>query len=118
MLSTVLAQAQPFGQGSLTQIESNIPGFKFAGANLATLINNSTGPIQLIFYGIGLFLLINIVSAGISLMTAGGDPGKVKAAHSKITNSLIGLLLALSAYWIVKIVAVLLGLPGIAGTFK
>lgn len=116
MFNIVLA-AEPFNDATLTNLEKNIGGFHFAGSSVSALINNSIGPVALIFYAIGFFMVLNIVSAGISLMTSAGDPAKVKAAQAKITNSLLGLGLAFIAYWVVQLAGSILGLTGLNGTF-
>jgi hypothetical protein len=67
-----------------------------AGAqDLPTLIGRFIG----IVIGIlGIILVIRIIQAGIMYMTAGGDPGKVATAKKMITESIVGIIIVISAY--------------------
>lgn len=71
----------------------------------------------LFFFVAGALLAIYLVKGGIDLMTSGGDPKKVAGAKSTITNALIGMIIVFSAYWIVQIVGIVLGLDGFSSTF-
>ncbi len=51
-------------------------------------------------------------------MTSGGDPKAVQSAKSKITNALIGFVIVFAAYWIVQLIASILGLEAITNIFK
>lgn len=103
----------------LNQLESGIAGFRFSGQNLAQILSTSSpfSPINMIFYAIGVWFIINTIMGGISLMTSAGEPAKIGAAKSKITNSIIGFLVAFSAYWIVSLIGTVLGL-GTVGNFQ
>ncbi|MBI5254567.1 hypothetical protein HY932_02190 [Candidatus Falkowbacteria bacterium] len=46
----------------------------------------------------GIILAILVVYAGVTWMTAGGDPGAVKKAREHIVNGVIGLIICLLAY--------------------
>lgn len=59
----------------------------------------------------GLILLIYLILGGIGLMTSGGDPKAVDSAKGKITNGLVGFLVIFVAYWLIKILQTILGLP-------
>lgn len=96
----------------LNNLETNIVGFNFAGENLAQVLSTSSpfSPVNLLFYAIGAWFLINTVLAGINLMTSGGEPAKVNSSKTRITNSIIGILVAVTAYWVVRIIGLALGL--------
>lgn len=101
----------------ITQLEDGVAGFRFSGQNIAQVL--APGPfslINLIFYAIGAFFLLNTVTGGISLMTSAGDPGKINEAKGKITNSIIGFLVAFAAYWIVQLITAIFT-PGGRGIF-
>ncbi|MEK7545821.1 MAG: pilin [Patescibacteria group bacterium] len=51
---------------------------------------------------IGLVAAVMIVVGGIQYLTSAGDSGKIGAAKKRITNALIGVVLALSAYTILN----------------
>ena len=50
--------------------------------------------VKLLIVGAGIYALFNIVTAGYSFMSAGGDPKKIADAWGKIWQTLLGLLLA------------------------
>jgi TRAP-type C4-dicarboxylate transport system permease small subunit len=47
---------------------------------------------------IGIFFMVLILWSGYEWMTAGGNPEKVTHAKERITNSLIGIIIVVSAY--------------------
>ena len=57
----------------------------------------------------GIALLVMLIAGGLSLMTAAGDEGKVKAGYGKITGALIGFLIVFLSYLIAQLVEVILG---------
>lgn len=52
--------------------------------------------------GFGLVIILVIV-AGIKYMTAGGDEGKTSDARKGIQNALIGLVIVVSAYFLISL---------------
>lgn len=66
--------------------------------------------INLIFIVVGLLFFANLVVAGWNYMLSSGDPKKAAIASTHITNGLAGLVMAFTAYLVVKIVSTLLGL--------
>lgn len=65
-----------------------------------------------IFGAAGILLLIYLVTAGLNLMLAKGDPKAIQAAQSKITNALIGFIIVFFAFIIVQLIGQILGLEG------
>lgn len=59
----------------------------------------------------GLLLLIYLIIGGFQLMTSAGDPKSVDSAKGKIMGSIIGFLILFLAFWIARILQVILGLP-------
>ena len=57
----------------------------------------------------GLALLFMLVSGGITLMTAAGNPGKTKEGYGKLQAGLIGFGIIFVAYFVTQIVEVVLG---------
>lgn len=55
----------------------------------------------------GLIFFAKLISAGFSYLTSAGDSGKIQAATKEITNSLIGLILVISVFFIKQILVVL-----------
>jgi hypothetical protein len=58
----------------------------------------------------GLFFFVRLLAAGFGMMSSLGDPGKVQASHTEITNALLGLLIVLTAFFITQIVEVVFGI--------
>lgn len=103
-----------FESSVFTKIEGSIPGFKFAGSNIGAIIS---ALIPIIFFIAGALLLVFITLGGISLMTAAGDPKKTAGAKEQITNGIIGFFVVFTAFWIVQILAIALGLPSVLSIF-
>jgi len=74
---------------------------KLGGDDLPTKIGSVIGTL-LEFTGVAFFLLI--VYAGITWMTAAGDPGPTKKAKDIMTAAIVGLIFVLSAYAITSFI--------------
>lgn len=81
--------------------------FKFAGGTIGDILGAA---MPYIFGFIGLIFLFVLISGGFDLLLSGGNPKKIESAQGKITTALIGLVIALAAYWIVQILETLFGL--------
>lgn len=66
----------------------------------------------------GIALLIFFIYGGFQLFLSGGDPKKVAEGKTTITNALVGFVIVFVAFWIVQLVAKLLGLPSILIVFS
>lgn len=73
--------------------------------------------LRYVFPIVGLILLLMLIYGGYNIMLSGGDPKKAAMAKSIITTAAVGFVLIFSAYWIVKIVANILGLGDIQSLF-
>lgn len=81
---------------------------------LGTLLTSSGfNLLELIFVLIGLVFFANLIMVGWDYMLSSGDPKKIAAASSRITNGLIGLIMAVTAFVVVRTIASVLGIPGI-----
>ena len=101
----------------LEKIQSEaFPDFTFLGEQ-GTIGNIVSEFIKYLFPLAGILLLLYLLLGGFSLMTSGGDPKAVQGAKSKITNALIGFVIIFAAYWIVQLVASILGLEAITNIF-
>lgn len=58
----------------------------------------------------GLILLFVLIWGGVDFMTAQGNAEKIKSAWGKITSGLIGFILLISSYLIVRLIAKIFGL--------
>lgn len=103
---------------NLEQIQKKaLPGFAFSGEQ-GTIGNIVSEFIKYLFPLAGILLLLYLIIGGFGLMTSGGDPKAVQSAKSKITNALIGFVIVFAAYWVVQIVASVLGLGKIGEIFN
>jgi hypothetical protein len=93
-----------------------LPNFEFSGdqGNIGSIISSF---LNYLFPLAGILLLLYLLFGGFGLMTSGGDPKAVQGAKSKITNALVGFLIIFAAYWIVQLVASILGLEAIKNIF-
>ena len=73
----------------------------FGTINKPPGVNKYEGPTQfisnivkLLIVGAGIYALFNLVTAGYSFISAGGDPKKIAEAWAKIWQPLLGLLVA------------------------
>jgi hypothetical protein len=66
---------------------------------IVTLANNA---ISLILLIIGIVAVFYLIFAGFQYLTAGGDADKVKKARAGIVNAVIGIVIILSAFLIVR----------------
>lgn len=58
----------------------------------------------------GIILLIVLILGGYRFMLSRGEPDKLKSAKGLITNGLIGFVLLMVAYLIVRIISIVFGL--------
>jgi hypothetical protein len=90
----------------------NIPsygnsGFKFENGNIGNIFS---ALLPYLYVAAGIILLIMLIVGGLGLMTAAGNPDKMKAGYGKITNALIGFLIVFISYFVVQIVETILGI--------
>ena len=65
----------------------------------------------------GLFLGAMLVRGGFQLLTAGGDANKAKAARETIFYALLGLILFIGAWFILRLIGAFTGIPNL-GNFQ
>lgn len=95
-----------FNQSTLNSIQSEarLPALP---ANIGSFLANAGGipggAMSYVFGAAGLILLVMLTISGYQIMFARGDAKATQIAQSRITTSLLGLLILFSAYWIVQI---------------
>jgi len=94
--------------------DTALPDFKFKGS-FTDIVKNL---LPYIFSIAGIILLLYLILGGLQLMFAGGDPKKVQASWSKITNAVIGFVIIFVAYWVVQLVANVLNIQIMKDIFK
>lgn len=97
---------------SLLVQEINVGGQKITGPlvgiNKPADVINKLIPIVMGFAVIILFFVL--VWGGYSFMTSQGNPDKIKAARSKITTAIIGFVLLIFSYVVVRALSTIFGL--------
>ncbi len=58
----------------------------------------------------GIVLIILFIIAGIQMISGSGEPQKIEQARNIITAGIIGFILVIAAYYIVKLVELSLGI--------
>lgn len=95
---------------NLDQVQQKaLPDFKFKTGSIGGVVSSL---LLYIFPIAGILVLLYLVLGGIQLMTSLGDPKAVQSAKGKITGALIGFVIIFAAYWVVQIVASVLGIQG------
>lgn len=72
-----------------------------------------TGAIGLMTVIAAIWFTFNFIIGAIGIMTSGGDKGKVETSRSRITTGVIGLVIVLSAVFVVQLFGSLIGLDKI-----
>ena len=81
--------------------------FEFKDQKIGSII---TKLLNYVYVFAGLILLVMLIMGGLGLMTAAGNPDKMKAGYGKITNALIGFLIIFISYFVVQLVETILGI--------
>jgi hypothetical protein len=87
---------------------TNVPGSKEkVGVKLNQVIGNLIGFLTILA---ALFFIFQIIFAGYQWIGSGGDKNSTQAAQSKLTNSVLGLVIVTAAWMIVGIIGKILGI--------
>lgn len=95
-------------QGNLMGTVDVPPGVKEFAAGPAGLIVFISNMIKLISVIAGLFGLFNIISAGYTYLSSGGNAKATEGAMNQLTYSLIGLMIIVGAFTITALISLLL----------
>lgn len=83
------------------------------GAKITDLLNprgSGFDVISFVFIIVGILFFFNLILAGWDYMLSSGDPKKAAVANTRLTNGLTGLIMAFTAYLVVKIITTILGI--------
>lgn len=69
--------------------------------NIASILNLV---VPLLMSGAALLFLIMLLRAGFKIITAGGDPNQISAAQKMMTFAVIGLVVIISSYTLIRII--------------
>lgn len=95
-----MAGTSPFGT-----VKNPLTSYGDVNTGLPSFISNV---ITILFAAAGLYAFFNLMIAGFSYITAGGDEKKIAAATYSINMSLIGLVVMVAAAAVTGIVSYLL----------
>ncbi len=76
----------------------------------AMLISTIIGLLTIIA---AIYFLINLIIGALGIISAGGDKAKYEDARKRITDGFVGLVITISAMFIMDLVTTLLGIPDI-----
>lgn len=92
-----------------TGILGNIsPPFTSYSGEVSGLIVFVTNIIRLAFLLAGIWAFINIILAGYSFLSSGGDPKAINSAWQKIWFTIVGLMVIVASFLIAALVGLLL----------
>lgn len=95
-LFRIIADADPCKMDPTGKCSSHDPNF-----GVKKMIGNI---VEILFVIIAIVSVFMIIYAGYTMMTSAGDPGKVKKGKDTLIGSIIGLVISLLAFAIVKFV--------------
>ncbi|GEM_PF-340634 len=94
MLATAQSEKDPFG----------LDNTEVRGLGKGDLKSSISGVIEIVLGFLGIVAVIVVLYGGFRWLTAGGDTAKVKDAQAVLKNGIIGLVIVLCAYILVKFV--------------
>ncbi|MCL4363977.1 pilin [Patescibacteria group bacterium] len=106
MKNQFLSQSVNFG-GQTIQGPLQLPGGQPID-NIGTLVSRV---LQFLLPLAGVVLLFVFIWGGYDFMMSQGNPEQVKNARAKITTGLIGFVILILSYFIVRLLATIFGLP-------
>ncbi|MBI3954720.1 hypothetical protein HY333_01615 [Candidatus Collierbacteria bacterium] len=66
--------------------------------------------ITFVFFLVGMLFFVNLIIAAWEYITSAGDMKKVASATSRLLNNIVGLVVTLSSFLLVKLIAAMIGL--------
>jgi len=76
---------------------------------LAAIVNRV---VQFLIPVAGIILLLVLIWGGYDYMMSGGTPDKIKSAQAKLTTAIIGFILLITSYILVKVITMIFGITG------
>lgn len=93
--------------GTIDAGEAGLSSSDPAGT-IASVISTTIGLMTVIG---GVFFIFNIITASMAIITSAGDKGNLEQARTKMTHSFVGLVVTISALFIVGLLTTVLGIP-------
>lgn len=101
-------------KSELEALEGEVLRSELAGGTIGDIISLL---IKYLFPIAGLLLLLYLLYGGYQFMLSRGDPKAIEQAKGIITTALIGFIIVFVSYWLVQLVAQILGLQPILKIF-
>lgn len=79
----------------------------YGEGGLAKLIENG---LQLVFFGSGLACFVYLVIGAFSYIVSGGEKDKIQKAQQTMTYAVVGLVLVVTVYAVIRIIETVLGI--------
>lgn len=95
---------------------SGIPGGPVGGAD--TMARVISAAIALMTVIGAIYFIFVLVTGAIGIIGSGGDKGGWEEGRKKITTGVIGLVVLISAMFIIEVVSLIFGLPNILSNFS
>ena len=96
-------------EGKLAQIIGNVTSpYQGSYRGVGGISNFISNAIKFLIVIAGIYALFNLVFAGYSFMSAGGDPKKIADSWAKIWQTLLGLIVAAASFVLAAIFGKLL----------
>lgn len=73
-----------------------------------TVISTTIGVMTIVAI---IWFVIQLITGAIGIMSAGSDKAKLEGARAKITNGIIGLVIVISATFVLDLVGTIFGIP-------
>ncbi len=108
MINQILAQTNIPKYPTTNADGSAVTGLMSSGNSLTIGLIISRA-LPYVYVIAGLALLLMLISGGITLMTAAGNPGKSKEGYGRLTAGLIGFAIIFVSYFVMQIVSTVFG---------
>lgn len=69
--------------------------------------------VTFIFFLVGMIFFANLILAAWDYLLSQGDPKRVQAATQRLINAIIGIVMVLASFLIVRVITAVIGLPGL-----
>lgn len=80
-------------------------------ANSQTLVSDIISKILIYaIAGAGFYFMLRLITAGFSMLTSVGEPGKIQSAKKQLTNAIIGLIIVTTAFFIGQMIEMVFGI--------
>jgi hypothetical protein len=81
-----------------------------APSTFSRIISSAIGLITIVAF---IYFLFVLIGGAVGVISAGGDKGKLEDARGRITSGVIGVIIVISAMFIMDLIARILGIEGI-----